>query len=162
MGLPQYNGDPINDTKSVWFQNDTGADITFLGGEAVAYDLDDTNTPVSNPTNPKIQRGRVVGKPVTARLGAFAGIVAAAVAGKVIKSTFGAFIDIIVPRKGDTLKCYTKVSQTKGSTVLGITNTGGFALVSMTDATFNVDVVGVAFETVDTSTTAANALVKFV
>lgn len=161
MGLPQYNADQINDTKSVYFVNDTGADYTFLGGEAVCYDLDDTNTPVTNTTDPKNSRGRKVGKPVTARLGAFAGITAAATAGKIVKSTFGAFIDIIVPRKGDTLKVQTKANQTKGSTVVGITNAGGFQLVAMTDATFNLDVVGVSFETVDTSTTAAPQLVKF-
>jgi hypothetical protein len=100
-------------------------------------------------------------KPATAVLGAFAGLIGIEQAGKVIPDATGAFIDIIVPRRGDVCLAMVKANATKGSTGLGITNAGGFNLVAHTDATLNVDLVAVALETADTSTTAAAKLVKF-
>jgi hypothetical protein len=159
--LPQYNGQQSLAIKSVWFYNGTGGSLTLVEGQAVCYDLDDTNAPATNTADPKNARGNRVVKPATAVLGAFAGLISAGSAGKVIPDASGAFIDIVVPRRGDVVTAMTKVNGTKGATGVGITNAGGFNLVAFTDATLNLDLVGVVFETVDTSTTAAAKLVKF-
>jgi hypothetical protein len=159
--LPQYNGQQSLSVKTVWFYNGTGGSLTLVEGQAVNYDLDDTNAPATNTADPKNARGNRCVKPATAVLGAFAGLISVGSAGKVVPDASGAFIDIIVPRRGDVVTAMTKANMTKGATGLGITNTGGFNLVAHTDATINVDLVAVAFETVDTSTTAAAKLVKF-
>lgn len=161
MGLPQYNADPVGEVKTVYFFNGTGATLTLAEGAAVCFDLDDTNAPVTNTSDPKNQRGRRVVKPATAVLGAFAGLIAKGSAGKVLATATGAFIDILVPRRGDVVKGLTKVNATKGSTVVGITNAGGFDLVAFTDATVNLDLVAVVIETLDTSTTHALSTLKF-
>jgi hypothetical protein len=90
-----------------------------------------------------------------------AGLIAPTSAGKVIVNGTGAFVDIVVPRPGDVLLASVKANATKGATVLGITNAGGFDLVAMTDATVNVDVAAIALETADTSVTVGTKLVKF-
>jgi hypothetical protein len=122
--------------------------------------VDDTAAPVSN-TDTKNSRGRRVVKPATAVLGMFAGLIAPTSAGKVVVNGTGAFVDIVVPRSGDVCLASVKANATKGATVLGITNAGGFDLVAMTDATFNVDVAAIAMETADTSVTVGTKLVKF-
>jgi hypothetical protein len=154
-GSPQNNASNNNQTIEQVFYAGTA---TLKAGEAVAYDLDDTNAPVTSTTlDRKNLRGRRVVDPATAVLGMFAGLVDEGSAG----ITGPAYISIVKPRRGDVVQAFTKSNMTKGSTVLGITNAGARSLVTSADATFNVDMVAIAMETKDTSTTAASALVKF-
>lgn len=150
----QYNGLSDLVLKRVWY----GGTTTLLPGMAVSYDVDDTNAPVSSTTVPTHDiRGQRVVDPATANLGAFAGVVSAP---PQIAGTPG-WIDIIVPRKGDVLKLFTKINATKLTSTVGITNAGGVNFVSVTDATINIDLVANALETLDTSTTAALTLCRF-
>lgn len=162
MSLVQNNAQQDLTIKAVSFNNNTGASVTLREGDALAYDMDDTNAPAAPTADFKNARGRRVVTPATAVLGGFAGLVAPQSAGKVIANGDSAFIDIIVPRKGDICKGYTNVNCTKGSSALGITNAGGRILVAFTDATLNLDFVAVAMETVDRSGTNGTVLVRFV
>ena len=146
--LPQYNGGDLPSTKRVYYN---GTD-TLLEGQALCYDTDDTAAPVTGGTLGR-NRGAIVTKPATAVLGGFAGIVLTPITGP-------GWIDILVPKRGDVFKAMCKVSATKNSTVVGITNAGGYNLVSFSDATLNVDMVAIALETLDTSTTAGLTLLK--
>jgi hypothetical protein len=172
MGLPQYNGQYDGQSKTVYFKNTTGGSVTLLEGMALAFDMDDTAAPVSNTSDPKNARGVRVVKPATAVLGGFAGLVDETSAGIVVPDTEGRFITINVPRKGQPVKALVKANATKGVSLLGITNAGGFNLVphvpgtgndateSLAAAVLALDFVAVALETADTSTTAALKLVK--
>lgn len=155
MGLPQNNASSNNQVIETVFY---GGTATLKAGEAMSYDSDDTNAPVTSTTVDRKQlRGRRVVDPATANLGGFAGLVDESSAG----ITGPAYISIVKPRRGDVVVGFTKVNATKNSTVVGITNAGGRNLVSFTDATLNVDMVAIALETKDTSTTAAPMLLKF-
>lgn len=154
MSLVQVDGSQDLNVKTVYY---AGTD-TLAEGQALCYDTDDTNAPVTSTTvDRKNLRGRRVVKPATAVLGGFAGIVAPNSAGVVGPN----YVDIIIPRKGDVAKLLTKINGTKNTSIVGITNAGGYNLVTMADATFNVDVVAILLETKDTSTTAALTLCKF-
>lgn len=162
MSLAQYNGKTQLERKRVWYRGTTALKL----GQAVNYSADDTNAPLptslgggSAPDPSQIERGQVVEDPATANLGGFAGIVDSfpgkdAITGLVIAS----WIDIIVPRKGDIVDLYSSANATKLSTVLGVTNAGGASLVSVSDSTFNVDVVAIALQTIDRSST--NGLIR--
>jgi hypothetical protein len=129
MGLPQYNGQYDGQSKTVYFKNTTGGSVTLLEGMALAFDMDNTAAPVSNTSDPKNARGVRVVKPATAVLGGFAGLVDETSAGIVVPDTEGRFITINVPRKGQPVKALVKANATKGVSLLGITNAGGFNLV---------------------------------
>lgn len=155
MGLPQNNASNNNQVIETVFYAGTR---TLKAGEAVAYDTDDTNAPVTTTTlDRKNLRGRRVVDPATAVLGGFAGLVDESSGGVVGP----AYISILKPRRGDVVQAMCKINGTKNSSVVGITNAGVQNLVSMSDATFNVDVVAILLETKDTSTTAGLTLVKF-
>lgn len=164
MGLPQESASNNNQVIETVYYGGTG---TLKQGEALAYDTDDTNAPVSSgntlSTGPgslvatQNLRGRRVVDPATAVLGGFAGIVDESSAGVVGP----AYVNIIKPRRGDVVKAQCKINGTKNSSIVGITNAGARNLVSVSDATFNVDVVAILLETKDTSSTAGLTLVKF-
>jgi hypothetical protein len=164
MGLQQVNGSQELDIVSYNFYNGTGSSVTLKEGEAVAYCVDDTLAPVtpSASQDQKIARGRRVQTPVTANLGGYAGCVAPSSAGKVIADGTSAQIDVIRPRKGDAVRLYTNVNCTKASSLLGITNAGGRTHVTIADATINIDLVAIALETVDRSSTNGTVLARFV
>jgi hypothetical protein len=152
--LPQNNAQTSDQTKVVYY----GGTGTLKAGEAMSYDSDDTNAPVTTTTlDRKNLRGRRVVDPATANLGGFAGLVTESSAG----ITGPAFIEIFVPRKGDVVFAQCKINGTKNSSIVGITNAGARNLVSVADATFNVDAVAILLETKDTSATAGKTLVKF-
>lgn len=155
MGLPQNNASSNNQViEQVYY----GGTATLKAGEAMSYDSDDTNAPVSSTTAARHDlRGRRVVDPATANLGGFAGLVDESSAGV----TGPAYISIIKPRRGDVVVGFTKINATKNSSTVGITNAGGRNLVSVGDATINVDLVAIALETKDTSTTAGPMLLKF-
>lgn len=154
MSLRQSNASQDVDTKVVYY----GGTATLREGDAMAYDTDDTNAPITSTTlDRKNLRGRRVVDPATAVLGGYAGAVAPSSAGVVGP----AFIEIIEPRKGDFAFLWTNVNCTKNSTVLGITNAGGRTHVSHADATLNVDMVAVAMQTVDRSSTNGTVLARF-
>lgn len=159
MSLVQNNASSDLQIKKVYYAGTT----TLKEGQALAYDNDDTNAPVS-PTAPltatslRSARGRRVVDVASAVAGGFAGAVSPSSAGVVGP----AFIEIIVPRKGDFVFLWSKVNATKNSTIVGIdtaTPTNNF--ISKSDATFNVDAIAIAYETKDTSTTAALMLCRF-
>lgn len=155
MGLPQNNASNNNQVIETVFY---GGTATLKQGEALAYDNDDTNAPVSSTTvDRKNLRGRRVVDPATAVLNGFAGLVDESSGGVVGP----AYVNIIKPRRGDVVQAMCKVNATKNATFVGITNAGGRNLVSFADATINADLVGVALETKDTSTTAGLTLIKF-
>lgn len=160
MSLPQNNGSQDLQIKTVFY----AGTATLQEGMAVCYDNDDTNAPVTptagdlSYTSRRNLRGRRVVDPATAVLGGFAGLVAGTSAGTVGP----AFIDIVIPRKGDICVGYTNVNQTKNSSLLGITNAGGNKLVTVANTNLNLDLVAVAYETKDTSGTAGQNLVRFV
>lgn len=158
--LPQLNASDSLQIRKVTFYSAT--EVTLREGDAMSYDNDDTNAPVTSTTvAEKNLRGRRVVAPATANLGGFAGLVAPSSAGVVAAAGVPTPIDIIVPRRGDVCYGYTNVNCTKNSTVLGITNAGGRILVSHADATLNVDMVGICLQTVDRSSTNGTVLLKF-
>lgn len=165
MSLAQYNGKNQVDRKRVWY----GGTTALIIGQAVAYDTSDTTAPLpisliggtTSPDPSQIERGQIVQVPVTALLGGFAGIVDSLPLKDANGVIVASWIDIVVPRKGDVVDLYTNASVTKNSTILGITNAGGATLVSVSDATFNVDVVAICLQTVDRSGTAGLVRAKF-
>jgi hypothetical protein len=165
MGLPQYQNTPDLTIRTVFFVNTTGAEVTLREGMALCYDTDDTAAPVSMPSPPidgRNLRGRRVVKPATAVLGEFAGLVSPSHDGLKVAAGDGVNVDIIVPRKGDVCFGWANANCTKNSTLLGITNAGGFNLVTHTpDAQVNINFVGIAMETVDRSVTAGKVLLRF-
>lgn len=159
MGLVQSNGSQDLPMKTVWYAGTS----TLQEGMVVVYDTDDTNAPVSpavgdlSPTSRRNLRGNRVVDVTTALTGGMAGLVASSSSGK----TGPAFIDIVVPRRGDVAICFCKVNATKNSTAVGVdAATPTNNVVSFTDSTFNFNLIGVALETKDTSTTAGPMLVK--
>jgi hypothetical protein len=154
MSLVQNDGSQDLQIKTVYYAGTS----TLKQGNAVVYDTDDTNAPVTTTTlDRKNLRGRRVVNPATATLGGFAGLVAPQSAGIVGP----AYIDIIVPRKGDMCFGFTNVNCTKNSSLLGITNAGAGTLVTIADATVNLDLVAIAMETVDRSSTNGLVLLRF-
>lgn len=168
MSLVQFNAGQDQYIQTLWYAG-TG---TLALGQALAYDNDDTNAPVSNSWDPSVDpgpnslsttgnrnlRGSRVVDVATALTGGCAGLVAATSAGKVGPC----FVDVIIPVKGTVALALTKANMTKNSTVLRMdAATPTNNLVAAADATFNIDVVAIALETKDTSTTAGTALVRF-
>jgi hypothetical protein len=157
MSLGQYNASQDLNLSQVWY----GGTSTLKAGHAVAYDLDDTNAPLTTTSNVPLDRRNIRGKrvvdPATANLGMFAGIVDDSSDGAVGPC----FITIIRPRKGDVMSVWSNVNCTKASTQLGITNAGALILVSVADSTFNVDWVCTAMQTVDRSSTNGLVLSRF-
>lgn len=167
MGLVQFNGSQDLPIRTVWY----GGTSTLQEGQVVVYDTSDTTAPVSNswdpsvdpgpnqisPTSNRSLRGNNVTDVTSALTGGMAGLVAAGSGGK----TGPTFIDIVVPRRGDVVNCYTKVSMTKNSTAVGVDiGTPSNNVVSFSDSTLNINLIGIALETKDTSTTAGPALIK--
>jgi hypothetical protein len=162
----QYNGKQIQEVKRVWYGG-----VTLLKlGQAVAYDTSDTTAPLPTslggstaPDPSQIERGQVVVDPATAVLGGFAGIVATQPQRDPADSTkaVASWIDIYVPRKGDIVDVWSSANATKNSTILGITNAGAATLVAVSDATFNVDAVAIALQTIDRSSTNGYIRSKF-
>lgn len=159
MGLVQSNGSQDLSIKSVWYAGTS----TLQEGMVLVYDTDDTNAPVSpavgdlSPTSRRNLRGNRVVDVTSALTGGFAGLVAAGSGGK----TGPAFIDVIVPKRGDVVNCWTKVSMTKNSTAVGVDiSTPSNNVVTFADSTLNINLIGIALETKDTSTTAGLALIK--
>lgn len=104
------------------------------------------------------QLGSQVVKPATANLGAIAGIV---VRDTPNVSGSGMPVEIAVPKRGEFIEAFTKVKATAFSTYLGAAN-GAYSLAAIATPAAPADkVVGVAAQGVDTSTTAANQLIKF-
>lgn len=165
MSLAQYNGKTQVDRKRVWYGGTTALKI----GQAVAYDTSDTTAPLpisliggtTSPDPSQIERGQIVADPATALLGGFAGIVDSQPNKDATGAVVASWIDIIVPRKGDVVDVWSSANATKNSTILGITNAGANNLVSVSDSTFNVDVVAIALQTVDRSTTNGFIRAKF-
>lgn len=159
MGLVQSNGSQDLVLKTVWYAGTT----TLKEGQALAYDNDDTNAPVTpaaplGSTSERNVRGRRVIDVVAGVTGGFAGAVSSQSAGVIGP----AFVEIIVPRKGDFALLWCKVNATKNSTIVGIdTATPSNNFVSKADATFNFDAIAIAYETKDTSTTAGLTLCRF-
>jgi hypothetical protein len=160
--LPQVNSGQQNLVKTVYFYNDTGASVTIREGYAFCYDLDDTNAPAvpGATVDRRNTRGNRVLRPATATLAAFAGVATQSQAGLVVPASTGAFVEINVPVPGGVAIGWTKVSMTKGTTTLNVTN-GTFELSNVADSTFNLAWVGTALETFDSSTTAAGKLIRF-
>jgi hypothetical protein len=163
MGLQQNSTQQDLTIVAYTFYNSTGSSITLKEGEAVAYDSDDTAAPVtpSATQDARIARGRQVTTPATANLGGYAGAVARSSAGKVIAAGDRQTIDVVKPRKGDVVLLFTNVNCTKNSSLLGITNAGGRTHVTIADATVNVDLVAIALQTVDRSSTNGTVLARF-
>lgn len=153
MSLPQFNGQGDVSIKRVYY----AGTATLNEGTPLTYDFSASAT-LDPTTDLKNARGVRVVDPATATLTAFAGLVTKSSAGV----TGPAWVDIYKPVKGDVVKGHTSISCTAGTTTLGITNAGGTALVAHSDATFNHDMVAIALQTVDRSSTAGTVLLKFV
>jgi len=164
MGLVQYNGEGLNETKVVWYEG-TG---TLKTGEVLCYDDDDTNAPVALPAGsltvpptsailPRNLRGREVKDPATAILYAVAGVVAAESSGL----TGPGWVTLIVPRKGDAVTLFTNGNCTKGTTVLGAADATRTASV-VTDSGYNLPALAICLQTVDRSSTNGTVLAKFI
>lgn len=160
MSLRQNNGSQDLQIRTVWY----GGTSQLQEGQALVYDTDDTAAPVApaagdlSPTSRRNLRGRRVVDVTAALTGGVAGLVAADSSGV----TGPAFVDIVVPRRGDVVTAFCKVNATKNSTVVGIDTAGpSNNIVSFADATFNFNLVGIALETKDTSATAGPTLIKF-
>lgn len=168
MSLVQYNALQDNTIQTLWY----GGTNVLAEGQALAYDTDDTNAPIADSWDPSVDpgpnslsptanrnlRGSRVVDVSTALTGGFAGLVAQQSSGL----TGPCFVDVIVPVKGKVARALTKANQTKNSTVLRMdAATPTNNLIAASDATFNIDVVAVSLQTVDTSTTAGIALVRF-
>lgn len=163
MGLAQYNGEGLAETKVVYY-NGTA---TLKAGEIVCYDDSDTTAPVTLPAGslttpptsailPRNLRGRQVVDPTTANLYAVAGVVSPESSGVVGPG----WINLIQPRRGDVVSIYNNVNCTAGTTVLGPAN-GTRTAGSISDSTFNFAALAVALQTVDNSGTAGQTLCKF-
>lgn len=124
-----------------------GGTDQLLEGYALCFDL--SATPGTN----KDSLGMKVTKPATANLAAFAGIVAE-------KKKGPNFVDVWFPQPGQPVRAYTHANMTAGTTGLGVAN-ADYGLVAHSDSALNLPLVGVALETADTSTTAANKWVLF-
>jgi len=143
--LAQQNGMEKSPTKYVYYN---GTD-TLLPGYALCYDIAAT----VGATDPKLARGTLVTKPVTANLMLFAGIVAAKVTGP-------AWVRVKTPKRGEFISVFCKANATVGVTALAPAN-DSYSLAAHSDATLNLPMVALAGETADTSGTAANKLTMF-
>lgn len=153
--LVQSNGGVIAEMKTVWY---AGTDV-LQEGYALCFDV------AASATDPIVKQrlGQQVVKPATANLNAFAGLVDANSAGK----TGPCFVDILVPRTGDFVTAWTNLNQTAFTSKLGPVN-ASYALgaIAAPAALANVqdvvaETVAVSAQTVDTSGTAAAALVRY-
>lgn len=154
--IVQRDGQQPLDTEYVYY----GGTDELKPGYAVCYDIAAPLTEGSDGFNEKV-RGRVIAKPVTANLTLFAGIVIDPPQKGVDPSgSTKGWCTIAKLRAGAWVKALSNVSATAGATYLRVTNLGGFNLVAEATATTRtVNTVAVAGETLDTSSTAANALV---
>jgi hypothetical protein len=160
MSLVQYNGKTTHERKRVWYNGTT----TLKPGMAVCYEIVSANAVLPTSlggagADPSyLELGQVVVDPATATLSTFAGIVDTPPA----RTGVAGWIDIIIPRKGDIIDLYCKVSATALTTMLGITNAGGVNFVAVTDSGYNLDVCAIALHTIDRSTTAGYIRAKVV
>jgi hypothetical protein len=155
--LPNLDGADHLEVRTVYY---AGTD-KLAEGYALCYDTAASKT----ATDPKTRLGVQVVKPATAHLAAFAGVVAPQSDGL----TGPCYVDIFVPRIGALVKAFTKANMTKFSTylipvdaqyALGAQAQGAAYAQAEQDA-LERSKVGLAAETVDTSATAANALIIF-
>lgn len=122
-------------------------------GAALCYDV----AASASAADVKTRLGNQVVKPATANLMFFAGVLAPQSWGL----TGPCYVDIIPHQKnGFVANAYTNLNQTGFSTTMGPVN-ASYALGAAADATFNVNFVGIAGSTVDTSGTAALAPIVF-
>lgn len=142
---PQYLGKPVLRLKSVYY---AGTD-ELLPGYVLCYTHDAT----VGASDGKLAKGTQVSKPATANLMLFAGVVQKKVQGP-------AWVEIAVPQRGEAISVLHKVNATKEVTALTPQN-GQYGLGAFSDATLNLPLCGIALETADTSTTAANKLALF-
>ena len=127
MSLPQSNAQQDLQIKTVFYAGTN----KLQEGMVLVYDTDDTNAPVvtgfvagaSLPNNaytvPRSLRGRRVidpGLDVNGVRNMLAGVVAADSAG----TTGPAFVDVVVPRKGDVANVYSQVNCVKNQTRLAV------------------------------------------
>lgn len=137
-----YNGQTRPGVKRVWY---SGSDA-LEPGYALCYDV--AATADASPV--KTALGSAVVKPATANLMAFAGVVAPG------QSKQGpCYVEIIVPQRGVFVDALCEADATAFTTALAPAN-GEYGLAAHTDATLNLPMIGVAAETADTASTAAN------
>ena len=149
MSLANYHAVGFyNDVLSVYY---SGTD-TLQEGYALCYDVAASLT----ATDPKARLGNQCIKPATANLMAFAGLVGPSSAGK----TGPCYIDVIPYNKNRFAYAYCKINATAFSTLLGPVD-AQYALGAFSDSTVNLNFVGIAAETADTSTTAAKKAMLF-
>lgn len=141
----QYAAQGTLAEETFWY---AGTDA-LLAGYNMCYDIAATvaTTPV------KTARGVAVTKPATANLMHYAGYVRYPVTGP-------SYVTLVTPRKNEVGTPFCHVNATVSTTALGCAN-NDYGLVSFADATLNLAFVGLAMETADTSSTAANKLVIF-
>ena len=142
---PQYNGAPILRSKHVYY---AGTD-KILPGYVLCYAHDAT---VDN-ADPKLRKGVQVTKPATANLMLFAGIANREVQGP-------GWLEVTPPAPGEACVALHKVNATTQVTGLAPAN-GEYGFGAHSDSELNLPLVGVALETSNTSTTAANKLFLF-
>ena len=149
MSLPTYNsGGQANEVETYWF---SGTD-TLQAGYNLCFDVAASPT----ATDPRDRLGNIVIKPSTASLNAYAGVVAPQSGGK----TGPCFVDVITPKAGRFTTAYCNANATAFSTALKPQD-ASYALAAHSDSTLNLPMMGLAAETADTSSTAANKVIKF-
>lgn len=168
MALVQSNGSQDLYIKTVWYAGTQ----KLSQGQVVVYDNDDTLAPLVpvagdlSASSRRNLRGNRVVDPVSTIKAGFAGLLYVG-----MTAVGPAFIDLVVPRKGDIVPVSTKVNATKNSTVLIVDSIGGTnnliadgtdAVGSATTSTKVFDQVAIAYQTTDTSTTAAVTLARFI
>lgn len=111
-------------------------------GYAMCLDLS------ASPGVEKTSLGKVVTKPATANLTAFAGFVAE-------KKTGPCFVDLVPPIPGQAYEVHTNANMTKNVTGLAPQD-ASYALAAHSDSALNLPLCAVAAETHDSSVTPAN------
>ena len=158
MHIVQQSLAPVQNSKLALYK-DTGSDGAPVAGYNVCYELSEAVTPGANEFAEDVL-GRVVAKPKTANLAAYAGVVK-----NVIHqiSTTTWLVEIITPTRGEHVDAYTNADCDPGPTVLQCAN-DNWALVAqtLTSNQIQTGTVAISAEVGDTSGTAANLLVRFV
>lgn len=162
--LVQHHAKSVVETKIVFYK-DGGVGEELKAGYALCYDHTEDLTPQGAEFDELI-RGSVCVRPATANLEYFAGIVT-----KILSRTephsltdFSGFVEVAVPRRDTFIKAFCNLNATLGQALVATNNSfaltlDGFAGIA---DSYSRRTAAVALETLDTSVTPGNALVKLV
>lgn len=153
MSLANYNAVGFyNDTLTVYCADAASTTAIAAEGQALCWDVAAT----LSATDPKTRLGNQVKQPATARLMAFAGLVTASCAGR----AYPCFVDIVPHQKNRFARASLKQNSTAFSSLLGPVD-AQYDLGTHADSGVNLNFVGIAAETADTSSTAAVKTILF-